>query len=594
MNRNKKIGILIIFVVALFIGIGWTLGIWDTSFRESKPHFPVSDDLVSGDPFDLPTTKTEPEPDKTQEVIEQINKKLADNEGKKVVSPFKIVTGEDMDVSSASDTEKKPSQASEGSEAKPTLEEQVKALTKPNEKEVLNTGDEFEKNYREILAGETITDEQVAKFLYKDSYKMKLAEGANYETLINELLHRINSLNKYEAVAAGIVLGKFLEVGEAETVALVLQRGGLTSLGKGIVIDALSRLGDARTFRILYDELNRTTEPDLRDKIVEAIGSLNDKRAVSVFYNIIDSRDRQFDSPYTRYYAISGLARTKKDEARRTLDSEFNTFVGRSYARHFQIAREYTAGVFDPKRTDVSIEQGVKRQELYYRGTRYLLYVPTRAKTDTKKSKVLVCIPGIDYAYIELHDICSAAAQKYSMAALTVIFDIETFPRYWSLNLPGPRSDHRLLDILKHLSKYANLDTREIYLFGDYEGGELVQAMALFYPQMIGRAMFMANRLVQLDPGKMFPEGIGLTPYDLDLQADVVDFLKTDVAFLKPINFRNKQVMDTLEEYKKVYEDLGITPRFLVREYRESRSGDSIVYGDKLQEILEQYLFQGY
>ena len=589
MNRNKKIAILIIFVVLLLIGIGWMLGLWGGEFRESQPHFPASDNLMSGDPFAIPTSKFEKEASDSKERLEKTSEMLAEGEKYKIDSPFKAKVDGDEPAPVAAKTE----QGSE--EAKPTLEERVKNLTKSGEKEEIFQGDEFEKNYREILASDKITDEQVAKFLYKDLADKKLAEGANYEIMIDELLRRINSFNKYEAQAAGIVLGKFLEVGEAETVALVLQRGGLTQLGKGIVVDALGKLGDSRTFKILYDELVRTTEPDLRDKIIEAIGGLNDKRAVSVFYNIIDSKAKQNNSPYTRFYAIAGLARTKKDEAKRMLETEFNTFVGRSYARHFQTAREYTAGEFDPKRTDITIEQGVKKQELYYKGTRYLLYVPTRAKTDTRKTRVLVCIPGLDYSFQELHEMCAGMAQKYTMAALTVFFDVTTFPRYWSLNLAGPRADQRLVEILKHLSKYASLDVREIYLFGDYEGGEFVQAISLFYPEMIGRAMFMAHRLIKLDPDKMFPDGIGPVPQDPDLSADIVEFLKTDVAFARPANFKNKQVLETLEEYKKIYEDLGITPRFVVKYYAETTNQTGAgVYSERLREAVEQYLFQGH
>ena len=592
MDKNKKIAILVIVVVILLLGIGHMLGLWGGGFRESQPHFPASDNLMSGDPFAIPTSKFEKEVNDSKERLERTSEMLAENEKYKIDSPFKVKVDDgtsDAPVASGAKGEDEPK------EAKPTLEERVRDLSKLNEKEEEFKGDEFEKNYREILASDKITEEQVVKFLYKDLAEKKLAEGANYETMIDELLRRVNSIDKYEAQASGIVLGKFLEMGEAEMVALALQRGGLTQLGKEIVVEALGRLGDSRTFKILYDELVRTTEYELRDRIIEAIGSLNDKRAVSVFFNIIDNKNPQNNSPYTRFYAIAGLARIKKDEAKRMLETEFNTFVGRSYARHFQAAREYAAGDFDPKRTDISIEQGIKKQELYYKGTRYLLYVPTRAKTDQRKTRVLVCVPGLDYAYQELHEMCTAMAQKYSMAALTVFFDITTFPRYWSLNLSTPRSDHRLMEILKHLNKYANLDTREIYLFGDYEGGEFVQAISLFYPSMIGRAMFISNKLVKLNPNKMFPEGIGAVPQDLDLSADVVEFLKTDVAFLKPVMFRNKQVLESLEEYKKIYEDLGITPRFLVRNYAETPGqGSTIIYTEKFKEAVEQYLFQGH
>ena len=122
-----------------------------------------------------------------------------------------------------------------------------------------------------------------------------------------------------------------------------------------------------------------------------------------------------------------------------------------------------------------------------------------------------------------------------------------------------------------------------------------MQAISLFYPEIIGRAMFMSHRLVKLDPDKMFPEGIGPVAQDPDLSADIVEFLKTDIAFVRPANFKNKQVLETLAEYKKIYEDLGITPRFLVKLYAEAANqSGSGVYSERLRDAIEQYLFQGH
>ncbi|MDR2337963.1 MAG: HEAT repeat domain-containing protein [Deltaproteobacteria bacterium] len=582
-----------VVIIVLLMEIFNILGLNSSGFKASMPSFPETNDLISGDPYALPTSKNSKKKDNSQKEIDKLTKKLEQIDKDKVVSPFKINNPEIEKELAKTDTAQAPEETQPPLENL-SLEEQISALgNSASSAEVAQTQDIYELNYREILASDLVSEEQVAKFLYKDGYKRKLIEGANYESLINELIQLTNSMDQWTAISAGIVLGKFLEVGEAENVALILQQGSLSQLSKILVVEALGKLGDPRSFKILYDEYKRSTDSELRDKIIEALANLKDTRVVNVLYNIITSRDRKLNTQYTKYYAIAGMAKLKITQARKTLESDFDMFIGKGYAKHFQIAREYISDIINPDLVDTNFEPGVKLQELFYKGTRYFLYIPTRSKTDYRKSRVLTCIPGLDYAYEELHELCSGLAKKYQMAALTVVFDLENFPSYWSFNLSGKRSDQRLLDILKHVSKHANLDIREIYLFGDYEGGEFVQAFVLHYPQMIGRAMFIANKLIKPNPQLIFPQGIGKTPYDPSREINIIDFLKSDIAFLKTKNFRDKKALAVLEEYRKIYEDLGITPRFLVKEYQHNMNSKDF-YGDKIQTAMEQYLFQGH
>ena len=562
---KKKLVIVAIAVMVVLVGVVFAIFSRSSEFSAPTPYFPNQNESTG---TFADTTISQPAPTPTPVVTP------APETATKIEPPYRIEPADPQEVPDdevkEDETESQPQQGTEISK------------------------DRSNKIFDEIVEAKVVTDEQLIIYLYGEEFLKNGSELPSRSKLIEELMLRLNSVDEYLANEAAIVLGKAVNEIDAQSLAEAIQAGGYSDFAEISLVRIIGKLNDRRVFKTLYDEFKRVTNERIRDAIIIAFGELGDERAISILLSVINATGkdlRQFYSPDSKALALAALVKIGTPRAKGAFETGLSEIVSSNILKSIEFTKARFDNQIDKNQIDTMIVPGQGQQELLYKGTRYWLYVPTKRKNDFKRTRVLVCVHSEAFDIDGMFSICRNVAKKYKFAVLAPIFEVVDYPFYGTFNLTGERADLRLWEILKHLSQYAALDIREIFLYGEGRGGVFVQSFSLAYADRVGRALFDSNTMIKPSKNEVFPNGTGPTPWAPDIKIDVEKFIKSDIALAGPRGqIRTRASTKVLKEYLKIADQNGVTPRIGIREYKADIGGDK---RPGMQELIESYLFEG-
>jgi hypothetical protein len=382
---------------------------------------------------------------------------------------------------------------------------------------------------------------------------------------VQQIILKLDSKDEETRLKAGLELLATARRDDVAFLSRSLKEGGNPDR-QVFIIEALAKIGDRRSAEALRFELQRG-EVVARRAAVSALGFLNFNYPVADLVNLMQANDKLDLS--LRKRAASALGRIGTTEAIYALEQGVAKTgtdgpVGRAGLWALDVAR----GKVDERRVDSDFPRG-QHLDLFYKGTKYKFYHPSvQPRVDLadgrpiRKANVLVCIHGSDLAYQDLYMKCISLAQQRQLALLVPYFDDLRFPAFEDFNIRGERSDKRLFEILDHISKTVAVETREIYFFGEGEGGSFLQKLALVYPERVGRA-------VAIIPGEFtfpredyfFPAGIRVTPLAPDVHAELYGFVKSNLRLVASTAVAAKMLKRFVSELDKYSSSHGLIPR---------------------------------
>ena len=582
--KNKLIFSGLIVLAVIIVGVGVTRMMTGSKYNVQSPYFPEKSEAAGSFTDDQNREKDKQEIlAKTQDATPQPVVAAEQPSGQDAIS--EAVDGYKIDPNQAKPIDNQP-----------IIDGFAIDLPADLDPEKIRT---IPKNVRELLKLDTITDDQLVEYLFGNQAQ---EQGKTYvhEELIEELLKRMDTMDPFESAELGMILRKSAGETDAERIADVIRAGGFPEDSLLVLIEMVGKLKDRRVFQTLYKEINHSASVAVRDAVIRALGYLGDDRAIPVLLDVINLSGRsavELNGPDSQPLAIASLARlaAKSTRAKSALEGGLDSLVGKRILSYVNKALIELNNPPDVERADTTVIPGQKKQEMIYKGHKYLLYVPTRRKDDLRRIRVLLCVHGRDLDYESSFENCREVAKKFNFAVVAPYFDIVNYPNYGGLNLPGPRPDKLVFEILEHLQKYAGLDPREIYLYGEELGGEFVQAFTLVYPERVGRAMFRGFKAIEPDIRDPFPRGLGVTPLAPEIKINVMKYIKSDIALMVYKGSAGKTqrpAIKVIKDYIRIAEDKGVTPRISIRESEQSIIVDEQV-PQVTQQMLEKYLFEG-
>lgn len=361
--------------------------------------------------------------------------------------------------------------------------------------------------------------------------RAKPASGSNvkisHEVLMDEILRRLNSPDERTRLEAGLALRKSATVADVEGLVRILKKGNNRDK-QLFIIEALSNLQDKRAGEGLRFEVNHGDD-ETRKAAVTALGNLNFNWPISTLVKVL----RREKSDELRKRAASALGNIGSPQAIYALRTSLAMLEESPGAKNAAFwALERARGEIDEERIDTDLPRG-RRLSLMYKGTRYFFYHPAnrREASATKtglRPWMLVCVHDADLRAEDVFNICYKAGKKVQLAVLVPVIDNINYPDYGNFNVRGQRFDKRMLELIDHVGKYAQLSTREVYMFGYGEGGDFVHRFAMAYPKRIARAAYECNSFTLPDNEVFFPKGLEPSPLAPDLKIDMYSFLKAD------------------------------------------------------------------
>ncbi|HQH26948.1 MAG TPA: HEAT repeat domain-containing protein [Oligoflexia bacterium] len=388
----------------------------------------------------------------------------------------------------------------------------------------------------------------------------------NHDTLIEELLRRMSSPDERTRLESGIALRKTARLSDVPLLVTILKRGNNEDKQR-FIIDALGWLQDRRAGDALRFEIQHGDSASQR-AAVTALGELRFNWSVPVLVRTV----RKAEDEELRKRAASALGvigTTQAIYALRTSLASLEEFIGAKNAAFW--ALEKARGEIDDQLIDAKMPKG-RRLQLYYKGTRYFFYHPAirREASATKEGLrpwLLVCVHDSDMRAEDLFNICWRAGKKRQMAVLVPYFDNIRYPEYGNFNIWGKhRADERLLELVEHVGKHAQLTVREFYLFGYGTGGDFVQRFTMSYPLRIARSAFESDNFTMPDREMYFPRGLNRTPLAPNIDVNMYNFVKTDsIIVLRKNSPALRDAKNFYEAVSHLADIEGVRSRFGVR-----------------------------
>lgn len=441
----------------------------------------------------------------------------------------------------------------------------------PEEVELLGKGAEIE----DRLRAQILKDEGI-----------ELSHTQLVERLVRSL--KLSNDEKY-TLEIGVILRRIANVQDTDSLITFLNDKGFNSSARSFIVEAIGRSRDLRAFDALRFELEQG-RPEILPAIIEAFGRLGDEKAIPLLLRVVNSDDNSAYARDLKIKAVTALAWIGTTRSREAIKDHIIT-KDKAIITAAKWGLAYMDQKVMPQRISTEIPAGRKRLILSYKGTESFFYRPTKQQNAMYPSRLLVCIHDIDLDARRVFDACRAVANDLPIGVLAPIFDNVRFPEFetFSVRSMRGRTDVRLREILELVKEYGDADIRELYFIGFGKGGRFVQNFVLAYPDNVSRAIiFSPDKLTIPDEDRLFPNGIGQTPFALDLNLDLKRFVKSNLLLCLSNELRTSRAVEKLEKFVAKQ---GITRRYTFSEFQANKSEE---IGDKspLIKNMRQYLFE--
>lgn len=359
-------------------------------------------------------------------------------------------------------------------------------------------------------------------------------DPAGHSRIIKGILKRLSEKDPQSKVEAAVALSEVANVSDLPLLSETLKKGNNLEMQLAI-IDALGKIGDRHAAQALRFEGENGTSETKRAAVV-ALGKLHDNWPIPYLVQVLENRQNDIELRKRAAAALGNIDSPKSFYALQSIHIGSEPPPGVKRAVFWALAK--MKGQFRDQEVNTSIPPA-SPVTLNYRGTSYHFYNPAYRSTYLTnkgiKPFLMVCVHDLDLNTQSLFQYCVNMAKERGIALLVPFFDPMRFPEYETFNIRGERADLRLLELIKHVTKLADLSTREIYFFGIGVGADFVQRFALAYPQRIARAVIVNNHLfLSPDKTQYYPIGVKNTPFAPDLDFHLDGFAKSDIYILLP------------------------------------------------------------
>jgi hypothetical protein len=402
--------------------------------------------------------------------------------------------------------------------------------------------------------------------------------------LRDSLLAALDSKDEETRFLASLGLERIVSRGDMPLLVRKLKEKSTDEVIQQALISAIGSTKDIGSFESLQFEF-RMGKPKVKLAIAEALGKLNDESVIPFLAQILVSGE----SPELSKRAAISIAQIGGEQAFYALESAKTFFQDPTSQITLNYALKAARGELSFDKTDQEIGLG-RKLKLTFQGMPYYFYIPARAKTDTSKSWLLVCIHDQDLLFEEIFELCSPIAKQYKLALLVPFFDPIRFPEYGEFNLKGLRSDRMLNRLIDFLGSKLPLKSREFYLYGYGKGGDFAHRYQLAYPTKLARAAFYPSDVMVGKTDVLFPNGLKSSPLAPDLKFNLEEVVKSDFAIIQDINTSAKK------SYKAFYRMLtefadehDIISRVRIRQLPEQQSNPTSTWTNAVQYLFPSY-----
>lgn len=383
-----------------------------------------------------------------------------------------------------------------------------------------------------------------------------------HQLAVRSLLERLRSKDEATVVELALQLQQLTEAGDLPLLLEALKESGGLDEMRITLIELLGmhcRGQEKEVLKALNFEYSHGT-PEVKIAAVRSAGFVHDDVAIPFLSQVL----RGTEELRLRRAAATALSRINTPQAIYALETSKSTY-DEDVNRAVTWALRESKGEIDRKAIDRELPDG-RKLLLNYLGTLYYLYYPGLRFSDQPKPRILIVVHDERLNPETVFDVWLPVAKKEQIALLAPLFDDFVFPDYGTFNIRGERSDLRLLQLLQHVSKTADLDAREVYLFGLGAGGDFVHRLHLAHPQLVARSAFFAQSFTMPSDTILFPLGVKVNPRAPDVQINPYYFVKSDVAVFLPIQSdQSRQPYRFFEAYIDYAVAAGVTPRLVSR-----------------------------
>lgn len=407
-----------------------------------------------------------------------------------------------------------------------------------------------------------------------------IAEDVRGRQVLGDLLKQLSSADEAEALKASLALPEIVTAEDFLTLVQALPEVD-TERGQIAIIRGLAGIGDARAAKLIHSFTIQGAEP-VQIEALLALGKLKHNWAVPALTTALLERRSALRLRFAAAIGL-GLLGTREaiyalEQAGARLEQEnVKYMLGKALAL---AKNERDTEAVDP--VNPAGERDIRR----YKGVDYRFYHPTVRPRDGSKPRLLACFHSFDLDWDRIFALCQTKARDAGLAALVVHFDFLEFPNFDRFNIPGRRADKFFLELADFLAEEADVESREMYLFGVGAGGGFVQRFAMAYPRRIARAYAVSGDFMPFKSDRLFPDGLRTSPVADDIQIDLYDFAKQETKLVYAANenllWGSAQAKKALEEYAR---SKGITTRYEIADSGRFR-GSAVYWRD-----AEEYLF---
>jgi len=378
-----------------------------------------------------------------------------------------------------------------------------------------------------VVAEESVADSQTSACDSITFPDVALGEEARLDE-VTVVLEKLKSENFVERVEAGIRLRQIATAKETPRLVALLKQGNPEDVQLSIIY-ALAKTKDTRASQALSFELDYGSQASKRAALI-ALGEIGTDWPIGILYKTIrDNKD-----PDLRRIAASALGRVRTDGAVHALNS-VASFRDRTFSEAVDWALLYANGKLDELPTSNEFPGGYREHfdkkgpaYYYYHGVKFYFYQPAlRLKSDPPPWMLV----GLHYRSMNAEQTFNdlfPIAKEQNLSLLVPVFDNMKFPEFQNFNIYGTRADKCLLEIIDHVAKAANLQAKQLYMYGMEGGGDFAQRFAMTYPERVARAVYAPEEFIEVDDGRYFPAGTELSPLTKDVVIDLNKFTMTD------------------------------------------------------------------
>jgi pimeloyl-ACP methyl ester carboxylesterase len=257
-----------------------------------------------------------------------------------------------------------------------------------------------------------------------------------------------------------------------------------------------------------------------------AIGQIADQASVQPLERAL----RKEKSSIVRKNTAAALAKIGGDSAKDTLRAVYEE----EKAPEVKVTLQWLLNGAEYMRTVPPVLTPGRVCGASYEGTFYHLYVPASYRPD-EPADILVSVHGTDGTSDGYMNMWLEDADRFGVVVIAPYFDYPQYHWFGNLNidLDAIRADRRLFDIIDQVKQIANVNTRQIMLFGHSQGGQFVTSFTCAHPHRVFRAAACGTRkCISFSAKSEFPAGLKPHPLATDLVADFDPFLQADFAFV--------------------------------------------------------------